>query len=187
MKSHNELMVEVIVEAAKNATVTGGTFQASIRDMFDNEEPENALEIITQAVSQYRRQMETSYIVQGGTDKAVSERRKVVNNTVNDIARLTRQRTGKTVVCVKRAPHFEYEVRDPKPRNTAASPSVDPLDTEPTLGEEPDYTWHGVRKACKDNPRAVMERLFASGIDLDELGGMFLEMLKEAKGEQSGD
>lgn len=166
---------------AINSTLGGASMQEGVREALCQA---GGVEMVVEAVELFRNEMETSWINEGGVDD-VGRRRKVVNNVINDISRITRNSVGKSIVCTKRKAPYEYAAVEPKPK---AAPAPAPTSCEPWEDDGPlegvvnGTEWLTVRKACKLDPASVVMRLFDESDDYDVLGKLFLDELKERKG-----
>ena len=101
-----------LLDAAMVSTKTGGTFQSGVRQFIDEQLEEcgrkfEVADSLAAVVSDYRGNIE-SWVRE--EESLVVERRKVVNNTCNDVARICRKNLGYTIKCVNRKEHL-YEAQ----------------------------------------------------------------------------
>lgn len=177
--------IEHIVSEAITATTSSSRLQQMVRDVFINYTETESSSMLCDIASEYRDKMD-SWIGSPLSKEDQKLRRKQVNNVINDLSRLARKHIGKSIVAVNRGVPYKYEAQDPKPRAKedlvpAPSPvTLEQLDDE-IVSEEVLTTWGAVRKACRDNPESVIDRLFDETGDVDVLGVMFLDRLKQYK------
>ena len=104
-----------IMEAAMKAAQGAGTVQAAVRETFTSQGVVDGLKTVCSAVAEFKTEMDTKDV-----DK------KVVNNIINDISRISREVTGLSIVLKSRKGGFVYSARSPKPRATKPKATLTP-------------------------------------------------------------
>lgn len=178
MSNVTNAAVNSLIDTLTKAVQEGASVQQGVNAMIDDG---SECDIPT-AIGLFRTKME-DWITLTPLIEDQKTRRKSVNNIINDVSRIMRNRVGKSLVCVKRKPVHRYELCEPKPRTTnthATITSTPSIPIVPVENEEKNR-WTVVREACRDKPESVMVRLFEENEDWDELAQMFLRHLREAK------
>ena len=103
--------VKSLANDAVEATVSGAKFQKNTRLFIDERisdgwDRSRIAHSLSNMLDLYRDTME-AWIHED--EDNVQMRRKVVNNVVNDVSRLSRQELGFTIKCVSRKPSYIYE------------------------------------------------------------------------------
>lgn len=132
--SHKTYQDQITTEGM--AAVEGSsTIQATVREIFRvYESPENALAVIAGGVGQLKTTAEAHIGTYCDNESEARNKRKAVNNVINDISRICRNITDKSIVLAKReGGSYEYRVAEPRPRKGAVSvgPSVKGTLTSP--------------------------------------------------------
>jgi len=113
-------MQQDIVEHAIVATKSGGSVQETVRKVLVTQPEKEALSTVCGAMVEFRTTME-GWI--NSNDELVKDRRKRVNNVVNDVSRIVREGIGHSIVCKSRKGGYVYEAKEwtgaPKPAKTA--------------------------------------------------------------------
>ena len=113
-------MQQDIVEHAIVATKSGGSVQETVRKVLTTQPEKEALSTVCGAMVEFRTTME-EWI--NSDDELVKDRRKRVNNVVNDVSRIVREGIGHSIVCKSRKGGYVYEAKEwtgaPKPAKTA--------------------------------------------------------------------
>ena len=121
------MMISDLKDAMVSEYNNNESLQQTVRDYaaecYENGETDQLVASgIAVAVGMYRKAMQGS-IDASDDPKGV---RKRVNNVANDVSRLCRELTGKTIVCTSRKSHT-YEPRDPKPREPKSESKTSPV------------------------------------------------------------
>jgi len=103
--------------------------------------------------------------------------RKRVNNLINDVSRICREMTGKSIRCTSRKGGYVYEALEPAPRTsktipaewTTPTPAFVEDDDRSPLGYDQDY----IKQQIKSHPLSVLDTM------LDVLGDRFTDTLRE--------
>jgi hypothetical protein len=168
MKTLHDLAIE--------ALTSGASVQAEVRDILAKTDETTALVIISTQLAQFRTDVE--HIVNSSDDP--SSVRKKANNIVNDVSRICREVTGKSIVCTSRkGGNYVYEAKTPTPRATPSPARIVPP-VEPVYNKQvslSDFDAYEVVQHCVSLvPQSVLTEIIRKyGND------KFLEMCREAK------
>ena len=102
--------VNECVDGAISACQKGHEFQKGIRELM--EEPTTDEWTLVEVVSNFRNDIERWAVT--------AERKKKVNNIVNDISRICRGTYGKSIVCKKKKPAYRYEAVEPRAKKAVS-------------------------------------------------------------------
>lgn len=117
------------IAAEGMAAIEGSTtIQATVREIFRiYETHEHALDIIAGGVGQLKTTAEAHIGAYCSDASEARNKRKAVNNVINDISRICRNVTDKSIVLAKReGGSYEYRVAEPRPRKGAV-PEGEPI------------------------------------------------------------
>lgn len=117
--------------AAMAALEGKNTLQSNLRNIIDGCDPVTALDVIARECSEFRNEAE-NWINTASSPEEVAQRRKQVNNIINDISRMCRDSLGKSIVCVSRKGGYKYQPEFPKPR---ANPVPSLMVSEPDVSD----------------------------------------------------
>ena len=106
-----------LLRAAKNAAAHGGKVQTAVRDYLADPEMtmDGRLSAICSEVEAFKTWAEDHHIDND------PEKRKAVNNIINDISRICRKQEGVSIVCTQRKGGYVYEAKTVTPK-TSISP-----------------------------------------------------------------
>jgi hypothetical protein len=123
--------VNDLVKAATESTLSGAKMQVVVRGIIQ-EQGEPAADIIADAMSQYRNEIQKGYIdADGISEEDRSARCKSVNNVINDVSRIVRQSLGKSIRMTSRKGGYVYDAVEPSPRAvTPEEAEIVPLPSE---------------------------------------------------------
>lgn len=167
-------------DKAIEAVVSGNKFQTYVRGFITKVEGgyDTAATAVAVEVEEFRREVQPWIDEATGDIKA--DRRKKVNNIINDTARILREITGYTLKCTSRKNHI-YEAVTPAPRSL--SPRLTPKPTViKTVAESPADVPHEIQKKIweqwlNDSPNTILAEL-AQRHTPEWIAQKALEMLK---------
>ena len=112
-----------LIDAAVDAVHSSGKVQSIVRDFLnDCTDKEYALEIIAESVGTFRKDMEVW--IDNDTDK-----RKRVNNVINDVSRICREAVGYSIQCkTRKGGEWVYTPVERAPRATPGTPEPSKMD-----------------------------------------------------------
>jgi len=120
-------MQQDIVEHAIVATKSGGSVQETVRKVLTTQPEKEALSTVCGAMVEFRTTME-DWINSDPT--LVQDRRKRVNNVVNDVSRIVRESIGHSIVCTSRKGGYVYKA---KPWTPSVRPAKTALPIKPAF------------------------------------------------------
>lgn len=166
--------------AAEVALKGNGSLQSVVRDILnENHNSDSGLRVICVGVADFRNEQEPC--IRGAIDPAAE--RKKVNNIINDISRICREITGKSIVATKRKPSFVYEPKEPvskaKASPVASAPAVSSPSPVPVQLDWGSMSAEGRQKLVQEWMQAYP--ITSIGILIEQLGDNFVEAVKEAK------
>jgi len=193
------MSIKNIVESAHGALKGGANVQKSVREaLVEGDKPMNeVLDDIAVAVSIFKEGSEDQLEHIGDLD--VKKYRKQVNNIINDISRIVREATGRSIVLKSRKGGYVYtheEAKVPRPRaprttltgvggprRSASASAADTVAMDELRGQL--TLVMGKLKALEDDfkndPHAIIWRLLGNH-GADKVGSVVVECLKDLKG-----
>ena len=109
--------MEDLFDAACNAVVHGSNVQQTVRDMLADPEMsvDDRLHVVCHEMGKFKDWSEDAFVF-GDKDK-----RKAVNNVINDVSRICRNTHNKSIRCIRRKGGHVYDAVDPAPKKTAST------------------------------------------------------------------
>ena len=155
-----------MVEGLKSAT----SIQESVRNTlhFASTQPEGLSEVCA-AVAEFKTFTEER--INPDSEEAQGERKRV-NNLINDVSRICRELTGKSIRCTSRKDGYVYEALEPAPRSTTTKMPEGwsaPVESSARTTYDAEY----IRGMIKEHPLSVLDEM------LDILGDRFTDTLRE--------
>ena len=112
-----------IFTTARQAVESGANIQSEVRKVIDTQSEREAINTICEGVAEFKEWAEDHFVSAAGIDH-VNDRRKQVNNVINDISRICRKDLDVSIRCVSRKGGYVYKAATPtaRPKPTPATP-----------------------------------------------------------------
>ena len=166
------LTIDSLVATAMDALITGNNLQSVVREMIMSDT--KSLDTVAEAVGVFRYEAEA--FINEDPDSVLA-RRKRVNNIVNDVSRICREITGKSIVIKSRKDGFVYTVREPKPRKeTGTTEAITPREGLTADGVDELNTLRVITATAG----STIDWLLTTN-DIDQVARIFVNKLRQIK------
>ena len=167
-----------IASAAWDSVTGKNTLQTEVREVLASGTSDCTLPIICSEVQIFKKEANEKQL--SLTPEASKIFQKTVNNIINDISRICREVTGKSIVCTSRK-EATYDAREPKPRKVAAKTETRDVGTIRTVHDSTDIL-ETVETFTKHHPTVVLG-ILAQKMGRERLGKEVVELLKRMAAE----